>query len=178
MLRERVHSLSRLFKFEFMFRVGGSFDELFDGAVDDMVQVGELRIDGASALAGAGHDGLAGRGWLEFYAATLLNALEAYRVAARALRLLLRGPLAERELASRTLRIGERMFLEGEIERSEAVCQPMIENALAAFCDQGYLQREGKELSLAESFQSEEAVQAVEARVKAYLPRRSNEPAW
>ena len=94
------------------------------------------------------------------------------------MRLLLRGPLAERELASRALRIGERMFLEGEIERSEAVCHPMIENALAAFCDQGYLQREGKELSLAESFQSEEAVQAVEARVKAYLPRRSNEPAW
>ena len=177
-LRERVRSLSRLFKYEFVFRVGSSFEAIFDEVVGDMAHSGELRLDAGGVLAGEGHDGLDGRGWLAFYAATLRNFLESYRIAARSLRLLVRGPMVDRELSSRALRLGERMFLQGEIERSESVCRPTIDDALSAFADQGYLVREGKQLSLAPSFESEQEAKAIEARVAAFLPRRPEELAW
>jgi glycerol-3-phosphate O-acyltransferase len=119
------------------------------------------------------------------------NFLEGYRVAARAARILSRGPMAEKELTDRALHIGEQMFLGGEIERSEAVSRPVLENALAAFVEQGYLQTEsgvrvrgslqrraaGK-LALAESFLSDEAAQAIEGRIAAYLLRRPGDAGW
>lgn len=169
-LHDRVLSLSRLFKHEFMFRAGAPFDAIFDDLVGDMIATGELRAVGTDIRPGPGHDGLDGLAWLRFYAATVRNFLEAYRVAARALRVLVRGPLGDRELSTRALRLGERMFLQGEIERAEAVSRPTIENAFAAFCDQGYLEREGKTLALAGSFESEDAARAIEARVAAFLP--------
>src|SRR6185295_5065114 len=92
---------------------------------------------------------------------------------ARAARVLAsRGPMPEDELAARALRVGEQMFLGGEIERSEAVSRPTLENAFAAFLEQGYLQRAEGKLALAESFASEEAAATLEARVASYLPHR------
>jgi glycerol-3-phosphate O-acyltransferase len=171
-VRERVQSLSRLFKLEFMFRADAPFEQIFDDTVADMARLGEIVLDdGGGASFGPGHDGLDGRGWLSFYAAVVQNFLESYRVAARAVRVLSRGPLAEKELAERALRIGEQMFLGGEIERSEAVSQPTLENAFAAFVEQGYLKRGDGKLLLAESFASEEAAGTVEARVASYLVR-------
>ena len=127
LVRERVQSLSRLFKLEFMFRADAGFDAIFDDSVADMLALGELAVGEGDTLAfGAGHDGLDGRGWVTFYAAVVKNFLESYRVAARALRVLVRGPLTEKELSGRALRVGEQMFLGGEIERSEAVCQPTL----------------------------------------------------
>jgi glycerol-3-phosphate O-acyltransferase len=174
-LRARVQSLSRLFKYEFMFRVDASFDEIFDEVLEDMVATGELQRDDGLVQVGPGHDGLDGRGWINFHAAVLRNFLESYRVAARAVPVLLRKPLPEKDLSARALRFGERMFLEGEIGRSEAVSGPPIDNALKSFCDQGYLVREGKELRLARSFRSDEAARAIEARIAAYLPRRQDD---
>jgi glycerol-3-phosphate O-acyltransferase len=178
-VRERVQSLSRLFKLEFMFRADAPFERIFGDTVGDMVAHGELAFASGEALAlGPGHDGLDGRGWVTFYAAVVRNFLEAYRVAARAVRVLTRGPLTEKELAEKALRIGERMFLGGEIERSEAVSQPTLENAFAAFIEQGYLKRHEGKLALAESFASEETAETIEARVASYLLRRSGEGSW
>jgi len=106
------------------------------------------------------------------------NFLEGYRVAARTARVLTRGPLAEKELTQRALRVGEQMYLGGEIERSEAVSRPVLENAFDAFVDQGYLARLAGKLTLAESFASEEAAQAIEAKISGYLGRRSGERGW
>ncbi len=178
-VRERVQSLSRLFKLEFMFRADAPFEQIFDETVGDMADHGELRAgDGDTLALGPGHDGLDGRGWVTFYASVVRNFLEAYRVAARSARVLARGPLTEKELAQRALRIGEQMFLGGEIERSEAVSQPTLENAFAAFIDQGYLARHEGKLALAESFASEEAAGTIEARVASYLLRRAGEGSW
>ena len=71
----------------------------------------------------------------------LENFVEGYRVAARGLVALLKGPLTLKDAARRAITTGERMFLAGEIERREAVSRPIIENAYAAFVDQGYLSR-------------------------------------
>jgi glycerol-3-phosphate O-acyltransferase len=171
-VRERVQSLSRLFKLEFMFRVDAPFERIFDDTVAEMVATGELTVQGDALAAGPGHDGLDGRGWIAFYAAVVRNFLESYRIAARSARALVRGPATERELAQRALRVGEQMFLAGEIERSEAVTQPTLENAFAAFVEQGYLERKDGKLALAASFDSDEAAQTIEARVASYLERR------
>lgn len=178
LVRERVQSLSRLFKLEFMFRADAPFDRIFDDTVGDMVAVGDLALQGDTLAPGPGHDGLGGRGWVTFYAAVVRNFLEAYRVAARSARVLVRGPLPEKELAAKALRIGEQMFLGGEIERSEAVSQPTLENAFAAFVDQGYLKRHEGKLALAESFDSDEAAETIEARVASYLVRHAGEASW
>jgi glycerol-3-phosphate O-acyltransferase len=171
-VRERVLSLSRLFKLEFMFRADAPFERIFDDTVADMERLGEIVVDASgTATFGPGHDGLDGRGWVVFYAAVVQNFLEAYRVAARAARVLTRGPLPDAELAERALRIGEQMFLGGEIERSEAVSRPTLENAFAAFVEQGYLKREEGKLRLAESFASEDAAGTLEAKVAGYLSR-------
>jgi glycerol-3-phosphate O-acyltransferase len=170
-VRERVRSLSRLFKYEFMFRADAPFDRIFDEVLADMFASGEIaRSDGAIG-AGVGHDGLDGAGWVAFYAAVLRNSLEAYAVAAKSLEQLLKGSLSKKDLVARALKNGQRMFLRGEIERSEANARPTMENAFDAFVDQGYLVRKGDDLALAQSFCSAAGVQAVHARITAYLRR-------
>lgn len=177
-LAERVRSLSRLFKYEFMFRADAPFEKIFEETVADMAASGELALAGGAASAGPGHDGLDGRGWIGFYAAVIRSFLEGYRIAARAARVLVKGPLANRELVAKALAIGEQMFLGGEIERSEAVSGPVIENALAAFVEQGYLERASGELALAGSFASEDAARVIEARVAAHLHFRAGDAGW
>lgn len=176
-LRERVQSLSRLFKLEFMFRADATFDRIFDETLREMEATGEVAREGGAWVFGAGSGGLDGRGWVTFYAAVVRNFMESYRIAARAIRVLTRGPLAEKELVQRALGVGERMFLGGEIERSEAVSQPTLENAFAAFLEQGYLARASGKLGLADSFASEEAAETVEGKIAGYL-RRSGEGSW
>jgi glycerol-3-phosphate O-acyltransferase len=168
-LKERVLSLSRLFKLEFMFRADAPFDTIFDETLDDMARAGDLSVTAASVAFGPGHEGLDGRGWITFYASVVRNFVESYRVAARAVRVLAKAPLTEAELVQKALRIGEQMFLGAEIERAEAVSQPVLENAFAAFVEQGYLTRTGGKLALAPSFSSDEAAQGIEAKIASYL---------
>jgi glycerol-3-phosphate O-acyltransferase len=178
LVRERVQSLSRLFKLEFIFRADAPFERIFDETVSDMLATGELAglDDARDALGlGPGHDGLDGRGWVTFYAAVVRSFLESYRVAARTLQVLVRGALTEKELSQRALRVGEQMFLGGDLSRSEAVCQPTLVNAFAAFVDQGYLERKDGKFALSGSFASEDAAETIEARVAGYLPRRAGE---
>jgi glycerol-3-phosphate O-acyltransferase len=177
-LRERVQSLSRLFKFEFMFRADAPFDRIFEETVSDMIETGELAMKGDAVGFGPGRDGLDGRGWIVFYAQIIRNFIEGYRIAARSLRILTRGSMTEKELLQRALRIGEQMFLGGEIERAEAVSRPVIENALAAFVEQGYVSRSSGKLELLESFRSDEGAQAIEAKITGYLLRRSGDLGW
>lgn len=177
-VRERARSLSRLFKFEFMFRADTGFDQIFDEMLTTMIDEGEITREGDSLAFGPGHDGLDGRAWVTFYAAVIRNFIESYRVAARTARVLTRGPLTEKELVARALRIGEQMFLGGEIERSEAVSQTTIENALEAFIEQGYLRRVEGKLALAESFAAEDAAATIEGKVAGYLLRRSADASW
>ena len=168
-LAERVRQLSRLFKFEFMFRADASFDDNFAAAVAEMSAAGELCVEGTDMRAGDGHDGLSGRAWLETYASILRPFLEGYRVAARQLATLVKAPATKKDLTKRALTQGQRMFLAGEIERPEAVCRPVLENALLAFIDQGYVSVVEGKLALAESFSSPAAVKAIERRIAGYV---------
>jgi glycerol-3-phosphate O-acyltransferase len=169
-VRERTRELSELFKHEFRLSGNGAFPETFDATLAAMQRAGDLELFADGRLdVGGGRDGWSGLVWLRTYAAILRNFLEGYRVAARGLSVLVRGPLPEKELVKRSLALGHRMYLSGEIERHEAVSKPILQNALLAFKDEGYVQlREGK-YSLTTSFDSPDAVRAIEGRVAGYL---------
>ncbi len=168
-VRERALGISRLFKHEFRFRADCSADEIFDCTLGAMLARGELARTGRDSIeVGPGADGWPGVAWLQLYASTVRNFLEGYRIAARGLAQLLRGPMSEKELLRRTLVLGDRMFLSSEVELREAVSKPLFTNALTAFREEGYLRlREGK-YALTDSFETPEAVAAIEGRIAGY----------
>jgi glycerol-3-phosphate O-acyltransferase len=166
-LAERVQALSRLFKYELQFRADASFETIFAETLALMQGDHELAVDEAGsvrlATSGEGHERA------QMHARMLRNFVEGYRVAARGLAALLKGPLAPKDLAKRAMTAGERMFLAGELECREAVSRPVVDNAFLAFVDQGYLgRREGKYV-LPESYATAEAVRTIEARIASFL---------
>jgi glycerol-3-phosphate O-acyltransferase len=166
MVRERAHSLSKLFKHEFRFRADASFEDIFEGTVSAMAAAGELRRTSDDMLdLGASRDGWPAEVWLLTYAAIIRNFIEGYRVAARGLTALLKGPMSEKELIRRSLILGDRMYLSNDIELREAVSKPLIANALVAFREEGYLRLRDGRYALTESFDSPEAVSTIEGRL-------------
>jgi glycerol-3-phosphate O-acyltransferase len=164
-VRERVLALSRLFKHEFTFRADARFETIFDEEVAAMENDGELaRVAPESSLAPKGDDG---RAQIELYARLVENFIDGYRIAARGLGALLKGPLPLKDVVKRAIPTGERMFLAGEIARREAVSRPVLENAYASFVDQGYLSRASGKLALTESYATQSAVGTIEARIAA-----------
>jgi glycerol-3-phosphate O-acyltransferase len=167
-VRERVQALSRLLKFELTFRADAPFERIFEEEVGALEADGILtRVvmkpsEGAVGLLPKGDDGSRQVG---LYASLLVNVLEGYRVAARGLVPLLRGPVTTKDLVSKAITTGEKMFLAGEITRREAVSRPLLENAYATFVDQGYLAKGKTTVELNESFQTPSAVATIESRI-------------
>jgi glycerol-3-phosphate O-acyltransferase len=170
-VRERVRALSRLFKYEFRFRADLPFESIFAQTVEKMQTALEIELEGGRLRPGPGHHGWSGEDWLGCYAALLASLIEGYRVGARALRLLEKGPLTEKELVKRALAVGSEMFLAGEIERREAVSKPTLENAFESFTDQGFLvHRDSYDLSPGTT--SPARLTEIEQMLVSYLPRR------
>jgi glycerol-3-phosphate O-acyltransferase len=165
-VRDLVHKLSQLLKYEFRFRVGASFDEIFERTVDSMLS--ERAISEAQGKLDRGPGSVNGQSTLWTYANILKNFLEGYRVAARAAATLSRGPASEKELVKRALALGPRMLAAGEIERREAVSKPIFANAFASLVDEQYLRRDGDRLELAESLRTPKAASALESRIAAF----------
>jgi glycerol-3-phosphate O-acyltransferase len=161
-LRERVQTLSRLFKYEFTFRADTTFDVIFDETLKTMAAAGELSVDGPMVVRIESDN-------MKLYVEMLRNFIEGYRVAARALSVLVRGPLTPKEIVKKAITIGERMFLAGDIQRREAVSGPLIENALSAFVDLEYVNRSDGKLELPESYASTETVRTIEAKVAGFV---------
>lgn len=171
-LGERVQSLSRLFKYEFQFRADASFETIFDETVAAMVADRELERTGDEVRA-AGEDG---RSQIALYANIVRSFVEAYRIAARTLTVLLKTPYSPKDLTKRAIATGDRMFLAGEIARREAVSRPIFENAFAAFIDQGYLTRQDGKLKLPESYATAATVRTIESKIAGYLPKPPEHP--
>jgi glycerol-3-phosphate O-acyltransferase len=167
LLAERVQALSRLFKYELQFRADATFETIFTETLGIMEADGEVVLDAEGNVAlpppSEGHERVT------LHARMVRNFVEGYRVAARGLAALLKGPMAAKDLAKRSITAGERMFLAGEIESREAVSRPVIENAFLAFVDQGYLGRNDGKYVLPESYATAEAVKTIEARIASYL---------
>jgi glycerol-3-phosphate O-acyltransferase len=152
-----------------MFRADATFEQNFAETLGEMVATGELALAPSGDVGpGPGHDGWTGEGWIDFYASVARTFLESYRVAARGLSTLQKGPASQKDLVKRAMAAGERMFLAGEIERREAVTRPTIANAYLAFADQGYISASQGKVSLAESFATTAAVAAIESKIAGY----------
>ncbi|HYJ10080.1 MAG TPA: 1-acyl-sn-glycerol-3-phosphate acyltransferase [Polyangiaceae bacterium] len=169
-VRDRVQALSRLFKFEFRFRADRPFERIFDETLANMLQDGELLHENGALSIGPGRDGWSGHDWLSLYSAVLRNFLEGYWVAARSLAELVRAPLADKELLKRAIALGNRAFLAGELERSEAVSKSILQNAFQAFVDHGFLSLRDNKLDLTDNLASEQGARQVADRLKTFIP--------
>jgi hypothetical protein len=173
-LERRARDLSRLFKYEFSFAADTRFAESFERTLAAMEARGELLVgDGRLSAAARGS---AGERRLGLYASLFLNFVESYAVAARALRALRKGPLEQKDLVKRALKMGERLYVDGTISRKEALSKPAIESALQAFESLGYVTRSEGKVRLSEAWESEEGVALIEARVRTYLIAQSAIP--
>jgi glycerol-3-phosphate O-acyltransferase len=171
-VRERVRELSRLFKYEFRFRADAPFEQIFEETLAVMAAAAELSLDADRVRPGPGRDSWSGAEWLGHYAAILRNFLEGYRVAARSLRAVEERPQAEKDLTRKALAVGQHMFLDGEIQRWEAVSKPIFAGAYSAFADHGYLvHREGKYHAGA-GLTGTDAIEELEQRLVSYLPKQ------
>lgn len=136
-LRGEVRWLSRLFKYEFMYRADAPFARIFDEALATMVEAGELQLTGDEGEAEVGvGSGEAGRR-LELYATMLSAYFEAYHLATRAAELLDDEGLERKAWVKKTLALGQRMYLAGEIEHREAISKDKLEGATTSLKDLG-----------------------------------------
>lgn len=164
-LRERVRQLSRLFKYEFMYRADATFDEIFDDALKGMLDAGELEriADHVRPAEGAPAERVA------VYAEMLRTYFESYRLAVRASRQLLAAPLPRKEWMKRTLSLAQRMYLAGEIELRESISKSRLENALQALRDLG-LVRFGEAETLERGAEvDEDQIREVDQKLAAFL---------
>lgn len=165
-LQTRVRELSKLFKFEFSFRAEAEFDLAFEEALAQLEASGELHRseDGITAASGEGGERL------HTFAGMLDTYFEAYILAVRAAGSFLDGAEAKekKEWLKRSLSLGQRMFLAGELELRESVSKPKLETAIKALHARGVLRSAGA-LRLAEDCGPEQ-LQALEERLGAYLP--------
>jgi glycerol-3-phosphate O-acyltransferase len=170
-VRDRVLWLSRLFKFEFTFRADAPFERIFDDELRALEQQGELaRVALKAGESGIVPNGDEGREQFALYGNLVENSVEGYRIAARGLTALLRGPLPTKDVIKRAITTGERMFLSGEIGRREAVTRALFENAFFSFVDQGYVERSDGKFSLTASYATATAVGTIESRIAAMAP--------
>ena len=135
-LREEVRWLSRLFKYEFMYRADAPFEAIFEDALGTMEGAGELvraGEDGERVRVGEGEAGAR----VPLFASMLRSYFEGYLLAVRALQQVGADGVERKAWMKRALTIGQRMYLAGELERREAVSKPKMESALKALKDLG-----------------------------------------
>jgi glycerol-3-phosphate O-acyltransferase len=140
--RERTLWLSRLFKFEFVYRVDATFEQIFDETVEACVAFGLLERPNSGTLQPAS---IVARDRLELLRDLIRDFVEGYWVAAEALEELKNGAeLDTRELVRRALERGRAAFLAGGIGEPEALSRPSLENAVQSFKDLGLVEAVGE----------------------------------
>ncbi|MBL8739441.1 MAG: 1-acyl-sn-glycerol-3-phosphate acyltransferase, partial [Myxococcales bacterium] len=163
--------LAQLLSFDLLSLADVETEARLAATLDDMIEVGELAAlpDGTLAL-GAGSPEAEAAASMASHASHLVPMLESYRIAARALRLLIDQPLAEKDLVKQGLLIGGQMFLGGEIDRREAVSAPTISSALDAFLARGTIVRDKDRYKLGPDI-DEAALKALDGYLLRHLTR-------
>jgi glycerol-3-phosphate O-acyltransferase len=132
-VRDDVRWLSRLFRLEFMYPVGATFDSVFQSRLDALVG-----LDAVVESAGVVRPGPA-RTRLDFLADLTRPYLEAYRIAGETVRSAgLSGATADRKaLVKQALERGRAEFLSGTVLMRESVSKATLENAMEWLGSQG-----------------------------------------
>lgn len=142
-LRARTLRLSRLLKLEFSYRVGETFEVIFDQTLAGLRAAGlvEQATHGVHAAPGAAPR-------LALLSGQVTDFVESYLVAARGLDLLA-SPMSDKDLARKIHDLGEKMYFTGEVRRREACVRANYTNAIAYFKERGFVVEKDKKLTLA-----------------------------
>ncbi|MBS2030362.1 MAG: 1-acyl-sn-glycerol-3-phosphate acyltransferase [Deltaproteobacteria bacterium] len=165
-LRERARFLSRLFKLEFVFRVGQSFEAIFDENLAWLLERGlVLKKDEAVSAAPEAHAAEI----LGLLSEALRDFAESYLLAAKTLHLLKGGPRDKKGLVREMLERGRAGFLEGQLQCAEAVSRPNLENALELFSELQLVTAEKGGLALTAEGQKAIAERSLERDIERFL---------
>ncbi len=145
-VRARALWLSRLFKLEFMYRVGATFDQIFEENAAVLAELGAASPARGELRPGPDLDTLA------FLAEFTRPYLEAYRVAVSTVLACSRKlPLDRRTLLREALERGRASFLAGEVALRESLSKATLGNALEWLVDQALMvELDGGRLRLAD----------------------------
>lgn len=162
-LRENVEGLSRLFKFEFMYRADATFDEIFDDALATMLDAGEVERNERGIAAAEGS-------LVPVYAGMVRTYFESYRLAASSLdQLRASGKVKRKDWIKQTLVRGNKLFLSGKLELRESVSKPKLENALSAFHDLGIVRVSADAIEAGAALADGESLGVIERRLAKYV---------
>jgi glycerol-3-phosphate O-acyltransferase len=165
--KSRALFLSRLFKVEFIYRVGVTFDTIFSETVETLVRLGlVLRSEDTLQQAPEPH----ARPYLEFLADLLRDYLEAYLLAAMTLKDVADGVATDRKAFIKfALETGRAEFHAGRIGAAESLAKTTLENAVAYLLDQKYLVEEDKKLKLGPAATDPVAREQLASEIRLYL---------
>jgi glycerol-3-phosphate O-acyltransferase len=166
----RFQELAHLLQYEFRIPTGDRLRVAFDNTLAEFVAIGILPDSGADT-SGLGPEsvGATAEQWLMVLSAIIVNYLEGYRIAARALSAVIGSSLSERDFVKRALVVGQRMFFAGEITRREAASKPIILNALLAFAANKFVVLQSEQVTLDDEHRSQPEVDELEERLKGLL---------
>jgi glycerol-3-phosphate O-acyltransferase len=141
-VQEAALFLSRLLKFEFVYRVGATFETSFSNALEGLRRSGLVKeVEGRIAAGDTDQ--------LGFMADLSRDFLEGYLAAALTLKDLVQvGPMEPRAFVKAALETGRAEYLAGRISTPEALSKSSVENAVLFFLDQQILAEEAKRLRL------------------------------
>ena len=164
----RALFLSRLLKFEFIYRVDAPFETIFSETVDRLVGAGLLARE-AGALRPASAAAIP---TLEFLADLLRDYLQSYLLAALTLEDVAKsGPMDRKVFVRAALETGRLEFLSGRLDAAEAISRTTLENALAYLLDQRVLEERERKVQLAPDFTSLEQREALRAGLRDFIGR-------
>jgi glycerol-3-phosphate O-acyltransferase len=134
-LRERTLFVSRLFKLEFVYRVGESFEHIFEQTLSLLRSLG--LVEGETTLQPTS---LLAREKLELLRDLTREFTESYFLAVDVLVSLGTGnELEQKQLIKQALTLGRQVYLAGGLSVPESLCRPNLENAFQWLREQGYL---------------------------------------
>ena len=146
-LGPRVLWLSRLFKYEFVYRVGSSFQQIFEETLALCQKLGLVELQHAVVRPTS----VSGRERLELLRDLTHDFLESYFLAADAVHELMAVPeLEAKDLTKRALARGQAAYLAGRINGLESLSKPNFDNAWLSLRDAGLIRGEQK-LSLSDA---------------------------
>jgi len=172
-LSDRTRDISRLLKFEFLFRSERHFADEVRRALDDLKSENVVTEENGFVVKVAEQEEKR-----QLFCAVLEHFIESYWLAARALKILTKGPLHERDFITSTLRMGDNLFVQGEIRLYESMNREVIKNALKSFEDRRIIEKEPSEsrkgpiISLLKPYDDKAALKEVANSIRTYLPRQ------
>lgn len=141
-VKDRALWLSRLFKLEFIYPAGQSFESIFDKTVEHLTSLG-LVVRHGTELTIAPEP--FARPLVQFIADLVRDYLESYLLVAMASAELTKESAVEKKaFVRRTLERGRGEFLAGKISAAESLSQPTLQNAVQLLLEQKILAESGQ----------------------------------